>query len=268
MKKLLVGLFILVFLFVGASQAHASILSDALAQIKSLKSEILSLKTKLGASVLSSVYSTSGYSASAYSTSGINTSICKTLAKPSSSFCPNGTIETVKDANSCISYKCTTNTPVALPSTPTTDKTNRISVWQGKVNQHVVAGDVYSWQTDADGLSGAELNKLAYCKKFYPNTTSVTEYKNETINTWYAEGNKGNYTGTKMSYKCTTNEPVALAPSITVTSQNESEIVSNTTESGVLRFSIKAENSDVNINSFKIILWVCPQEAVYSNFPN
>jgi hypothetical protein len=88
-----------------------------------------------------------------------------------------------------------------ITTTPTTDLTPRISYWSGKVNQHV---DLTSstWQTDSDGKSGASIDKLTYCKKFYPDTTSVVEYKNEIINTWKDAGNINNYTSTKMSYRC------------------------------------------------------------------
>ncbi len=86
-------------------------------------------------------------------------------------------------------------------TTPTTDLTPRISYWSGKVNQHVdVAAGM--WQTDPDGTSGSGIYQLTYCKKWYPNTTRVESYKNETINAWHSAGNVGSYPSTKMSYKC------------------------------------------------------------------
>src|ERR1035437_1400934 len=123
MKKLLAVLVIFGALTIG-SQAHASVLSDALLKIKNLTNEILQIKLSLKASVADS--------------------------------------QTV---------------------TATSDLTPRISLWSGKVNQHV---DIASntWQSDPDGSSGAGLDKLTYCQKWYPNTTSVTEYQNETINAW------------------------------------------------------------------------------------
>ena len=51
MKKILLGLFIFGFLVLG-SQAHASVLSDALLRIDSLTKELAQLKAKLGAAVL------------------------------------------------------------------------------------------------------------------------------------------------------------------------------------------------------------------------
>jgi len=82
------------------------------------------------------------------------------------------------------------------------DSTPRIMYWYGKVNQHV---DVYGvWQSDPDGTSGANLDKLTYCRKWYPNTTSVASYKSETINTWRrAMGyEQSGYTNTVVSDKC------------------------------------------------------------------
>ena len=141
------------------------------------------------------------------------------------------------------------NSTTALSSTPTSDLTPRISYWYGKVNQHVDVNNGV-WVTDSDGTSGADLDKLTYCKKYYPNTISVEDYSTETLNSWYTAGNSVNYTSTKPSYKCV--QVTTAVPLITVTSSNESTTVSDIAEKGVLRFNIKAENSDLNINSFKI----------------
>ncbi len=81
-----------------------------------------------------------------------------------------------------------------------TDTTPRIMYWYGKVNQHVDASGV--WQSDPDGSSGANIDKLTYCIKWYPNTTSVEPYISETISTWKAGLNTISYTGTQTSYKC------------------------------------------------------------------
>ena len=87
----------------------------------------------------------------------------------------------------------------AVSSTPG-DLTPRIAYWYGKVNQHIENG---VWTTDPDGSSGANLNMLTYCKKWYPDTVSVKPYKNETISTWRDAGNTGGpYTSTKTSYAC------------------------------------------------------------------
>lgn len=79
------------------------------------------------------------------------------------------------------------------------DLTKRISYWWGKVNQHIENG---VWKTDPDGTSGANLDKLAYCQKWYPGTTSVADYRFETIFDWKAAGNTGGYVGTHMTYQC------------------------------------------------------------------
>jgi len=144
-------------------------------------------------------------------------------------------------------------TIIPKPSSPITDLTPRISMWSGKVNQHVVFADVYAWQTDDDGVSGAEIDKLTYCKKFYPKTTSVVEYKNEIINDWHARGNIGNYVGTKMSYECvqgTTPVPV-VTPSITVLSPNGGESY-NPGDKVTVKW--KSENVPANNNNVAILL--------------
>lgn len=93
----------------------------------------------------------------------------------------------------------------------------RIAYWWGKVNQHVDTSGI--WVTDPDGKSGANLDKLSYCQKWYPNTVSVKPYKNETIYGWRNRGNLGGpFTSTKLSYECvqenaTTNDTVKCVDS-------------------------------------------------------
>jgi hypothetical protein len=48
----------------------------------------------------------------------------------------------------------------------------RISYWSGKVNTHKPAGGSWTW--DADCVSGANIDPLTYCRKFWPETSSVT----------------------------------------------------------------------------------------------
>jgi len=162
MKKLLIGLFIFSFLLIG-SQAHAGWVSDAVLK------EIVQLRTHLPAMALPVVS-------------------------------PDSINGNTADGGLSQSDASPTPNTVALITT-TTDLTPRISYWSGKVNQHVSINEGM-WQTDSDGYSGATLDKLSYCKKWYPNTVSVVEYKNEFINSWHAAGNIGDYPGTKMSYQC------------------------------------------------------------------
>ena len=93
---------------------------------------------------------------------------------------------------------------VDVSPSSTLDLTPRISYWPGKVNQHTENG---IWKTDPDGVSGSytswtAANILTYCKKWYPNTTSVVS--DGTISTidWKAAGNLGSYSSTRPVYKC------------------------------------------------------------------
>lgn len=91
----------------------------------------------------------------------------------------------------------------------TLDKTPRIMYWYGKVNQHVDVNG--NWQTDPDGISGADLDKLTYCKKWFPRTIRVEDYKLETTNGWRNRGNvDAPYTSTKMSTKCVQREGMVI----------------------------------------------------------
>ena len=77
----------------------------------------------------------------------------------------------------------------------------RIMYWYGKVNQHV---DVRTrqWVTDPDGVSGADIDMLQYCQRWYPETHSVRPYRMETIRTWRERGNVNAHAATMQSYEC------------------------------------------------------------------
>ncbi len=90
----------------------------------------------------------------------------------------------------------------ATPSSEV-DTTPRIAYWWGKVNQYTENG---VWKTDPDGVSGANINKFIYCRKWYPNTIEVEDYKYETIIDWKERGNVNSHTGTFMTYKCVQGE--------------------------------------------------------------
>jgi hypothetical protein len=112
------------------------------------------------------------------------------------------------------------------------DTTPRIMYWSGKINQHI---DLYGvWQTDPDGKSGATIDKLTYCKKFWPNTVSVEDYMNETIDTWRAGGNSGAYSSTKMSTKCV--EGGSVLPDL----QADIEYVREVTVDNVFKINVGA----------------------------
>ena len=79
-------------------------------------------------------------------------------------------------------------------------ETPRIMYWYGKVNQHVDASGV--WQTDPDGVSGADIDMLTYCRRWYPETRAVVPYRRETITTWRERGNVNAHEAEQLSYWC------------------------------------------------------------------
>jgi hypothetical protein len=89
--------------------------------------------------------------------------------------------------------------------TSANDDAPRIMYWYGKVNQHFDL-EKKQWSTDPDGVSGANLDKLEYCQKFYPNTVEVKEYKKEETDNWKNRGNLSQFKSTKMSYLCVQGE--------------------------------------------------------------
>ncbi len=66
----------------------------------------------------------------------------------------------------------------------------RIMYWWGKVNLHRDT-QTGQWKTDPDGTSGANMDALTYCKKWYPKTVSVKDYKMEISDAWKNAGNSG-----------------------------------------------------------------------------
>jgi len=75
----------------------------------------------------------------------------------------------------------------------------RISYWSGKVNQRNVNG---VWMTDLDGTSGANIDKLVYCQKFWPKTIRVSQLPYRETITFQAGGNTGAHVSTRDVFVC------------------------------------------------------------------
>ena len=105
-------------------------------------------------------------------------------------------------ASSYQSSQVTVNV-ISVQTVPTNESVlGKISYWWGKVNQHTDGGPNGAWTTDPDGISGADLDMLAYCQKWYPSTTSVQQNGTVTMSGWMDGGNAGNYTTVKPMYLC------------------------------------------------------------------
>ena len=80
------------------------------------------------------------------------------------------------------------------------DGGHKIAYWCGKVNLHLVGGQ---WVTDPDGVSGCDVDKLRYCRKFWPAVTAVQEAGLESLRGFRNRGNRdGPFSTTKMTYRC------------------------------------------------------------------
>lgn len=98
---------------------------------------------------------------------------------------------TVLSAIACLSVAAwgQTSKPPAPSVATNSIVAGRISYWAGKVNVHT--DPVTSvWLGDSDCVSGAGIDPLMYCKKFYPKTTSVTSVPvtKKPPNIWNTEG--------------------------------------------------------------------------------
>ena len=156
--------------------------------------------------------------------------------------------------------------PISVNPSNTGDTTPRVMFWYGKVNQHIDPQG--TWQTDADGTSGANLDKLTYCKKYFPNTTSVEDYKIESIGTWKDAGNVQNsynpasyYFTSKMSTKCVQGSVVVTPATINVSMSSSTPSAQTVFagQSGVTlaKFNLTA-SANVTLKSFAVSLLPLP----------
>ena len=93
------------------------------------------------------------------------------------------------------------STSATKPSLARSSEPGWISYWWGKVNQHfnLSTGE---WETDPDGVSGADIDLLEYCRKWYPGTTNVMPDRDVTITTWRERGNVNEHTASRQSFRC------------------------------------------------------------------
>ncbi|GEM_PF-5135254 len=205
MKKLLLGIFIFASLIVSTPKVHAVWVSD------SIMKEILEFRASLGATAFDA------YPSRFYG-----------YGKVSDSYDTAGTVSTNTNTNTVSnsgygssygsgygSGYSTVVTPVVVQSTPVlvddssfsnysgTDRlTPRVMFSVGKYDQHFDL-ESKSWKTDPKDSLDGYVNKLDYCKKWYPDTESVRVYKQESINTWkYSYKTDKKDSVKSMSYEC------------------------------------------------------------------
>jgi hypothetical protein len=97
-------------------------------------------------------------------------------------------------------HTSSTTSPAAKTKSPRA-KSGWISYWWGKVNQHVNSS-TGQWETDPDGVSGADIDRLEYCRKWYPGTTKVMPDRDVTITLWRERGNVNEHAATRQSFRC------------------------------------------------------------------
>jgi Amyloid A4 N-terminal heparin-binding len=119
----------------------------------------------------------------------------------------------------------------------------RIALVVGYVNQHIDLNKKV-WVTDSDEESGATLDSLKYCKKWYPETTSIRYYKTETIDNWHMGAHRlpdsKLYTNSVLTIECVSSK------SETLTTQSKCQPLTLRYDSGILlNYSYKIiESSD------------------------
>lgn len=133
---------------------------------------------------------------------------------------------------------------------PVAVELGRISYWSGKVNTHKSPGG--SWVTDGDCQSGALVDPLTYCKKFWPSTTSAVPVSvtAKTGNIWFNAGCGLSYPGNGLQeWVCDGSAPSCGQSSPTVQFQNyavgENFKKSENITFGNRRFVFKTKNVNV-----------------------
>merc|ERR1711865_186373 len=91
----------------------------------------------------------------------------------------------------------------ALTATTATTATGpKISYWCGKVNLHFDV-DSQMWKSDPNKSDGCDIDQLKYCKKFYPQTTSVEKLEVDEKNRFCKHGaTRCTEVSTKPVYAC------------------------------------------------------------------
>ena len=140
---------------------------------------------------------TDGSSGSSSSSSSSDTS---SSSDPSSSSGSSDTSSTSDPSSS--STSSSSGSSDTSSSSSSSINCAKISYWSGKVNQHYVIGATNGWRTDPDGSSGAQLNKLTYCKKWYPKTVSYKKRSTRERINFCNAGNKNCGYSSKDVYDC------------------------------------------------------------------
>ena len=150
---------------------------------------------------------------------------------------------------------CTSNSGFdGVTGTPCASGRNLISYWTGMIDEHVSDTDPGTWTSDPDKKSGTNIPMLTYCKKWWPKTTSVVPFGNQTLVDWKNVSGK-NYTSTRMAYKCV--QPVMLtfskAPSSPLASTVTVSSTNITSNIPLLDLNLKATGSDVLVTKLPMV---------------
>jgi hypothetical protein len=129
--------------------------------------------------------------------------------------------------------ECIDFTPIGEGSDDVVDRTPRISLWGGKVNQHNENG---TWLTDPDGVSGGHPfsqypndyggREVEYCQKFWPSTTQVVLQNHTEDLTFYTEGNLVAYNNTKHVWICQTEDGgIPVFDPVDLDNEDDAEVI-------------------------------------------
>ena len=128
-------------------------------------------------------------------TQGVSTNTQDTRSKTThTKSCGSGS----NDGSNGDSNSTSSSSSSSSSSTRKEKKIMKISYWQGKVNQHYTG----EWKTDPDGSSGAGIDKLVYCKKWYPCTKSYKKMPNQEKIIFCSRGNVGCTSSLRDVYEC------------------------------------------------------------------
>ncbi|MFA6328280.1 MAG: PKD domain-containing protein, partial [Candidatus Micrarchaeia archaeon] len=127
----------------------------------------------------------------------------------------------------------------------------RVSYWYGKVNRHSNLNG--EWSTDPDGVSGANLDILTYCKKWFSGTTEIVDGGTETSYGWKDRGNVNDYVSSKPTYLCIAGKETQSDGKVSVTADVTPAEVAQYSQvyvTGKITYANAAQDAD---QKFKVV---------------
>ncbi len=114
-----------------------------------------------------------------------------------------------------LTFACMTPPTNGLGAMPTSKDLGAISYFYGKVNKYYTPVNTSNnadaaWTTDPDGVSGANIDAVKYCQKWYPATKSAEFIGNTIIGNWATRSFGAYYDAGGQTFACRATEAASI----------------------------------------------------------